>query len=100
MEKWGGEPLICVNVISGTPERAANWVEYVNGSQQTRYGKLRARNGHPEPYGVRYWELDNETQRRFSAEQYAEQVPSVFGGDEGRGSGRAIVGGRLFVDRR
>lgn len=68
-----GEALLCVNVISGTPERAAAWVEYCNGEEGTRYGRLRARNGHPKPYGVRYWELDNEVARRFSAAQYAEQ---------------------------
>lgn len=37
-------------------------------------GRLRAENGHPEPYGVKYWELDNETWRWFSKEEYAEYV--------------------------
>ena len=27
-----------------------------------------------EPYGVKYWELDNETWRWFSKEEYAEYV--------------------------
>ncbi|MBP6965745.1 MAG: hypothetical protein KBC96_15230, partial [Armatimonadetes bacterium] len=39
---------------------AAQWVEYCNGSADTEYGRLRAANGHPEPYGVRYWEIGNE----------------------------------------
>lgn len=54
------EPLICVNFGSGTPEDAADWVEYCNGSQDTYYGFLRAKNGHPEPYKVKYWEIGNE----------------------------------------
>ncbi|PWW05066.1 alpha-N-arabinofuranosidase [Paenibacillus cellulosilyticus] len=54
------EPLICVNAGTGTPEEAAAWLEYCNGSIDTVYGALRARNGHPEPYGVRYWEIGNE----------------------------------------
>ena len=37
-------------------------------------GKLRARNGHPEPYHVKYWEMDNETWRWFTKEEYAEYV--------------------------
>jgi Glycosyl hydrolase family 79, N-terminal domain. len=54
------EPLICVNAGSGTPEEAAQWVEYCNGSIDTPMGKLRAQNGHPEPYNVKYWEIGNE----------------------------------------
>lgn len=39
---------------------AANWVQYLNGDTSTRYGAERAANGHPAPYGVRYFELGNE----------------------------------------
>lgn len=54
------EPMICVNAGSGTPEEAAEWVEYCNGGPDTPMGALRAANGHPEPYGVKYWEIGNE----------------------------------------
>lgn len=57
----GCEPMICVNFGSGTPEEAADWVEYCNGSADTPMGRLRAENGHPEPYGVVYWDIGNET---------------------------------------
>jgi alpha-L-arabinofuranosidase len=73
MELVKGKPLLCVNLITGTPEKAAGWVEYCNAATGTHYGRMRARNGHAKPYGVKYWELDNETQRRFSAAQYADQ---------------------------
>lgn len=56
----GFEPLITVNAGDGTPEEAARWVEYVNGDTSTVMGRLRAQNGHPEPYGVRYWNIGNE----------------------------------------
>ena len=59
-EKLGCEPMICINFGSGTPQEAANWVEYCNGSADTAYGKMRAQNGHPEPYHVKYWDLGNE----------------------------------------
>lgn len=43
-----------------TAEEAAAWVEYVNGPADSPFGKLRARDGHPEPFGVKYWEIGNE----------------------------------------
>ncbi|MDO3408931.1 alpha-L-arabinofuranosidase C-terminal domain-containing protein [Saccharibacillus sp. CPCC 101409] len=54
------EPLICVNDGSGTPEEAAQWIEYCNGAADTPMGAQRAANGSPEPYGVKYWEIGNE----------------------------------------
>ncbi|MDU2238951.1 MAG: alpha-L-arabinofuranosidase [Paenibacillus sp.] len=54
------EPLICVNDGSGTPEEAAQWVEYCNGGADTPMGAIRAANGYPEPYNVKYWEIGNE----------------------------------------
>ncbi|MHA1684456.1 MAG: alpha-L-arabinofuranosidase C-terminal domain-containing protein [Promethearchaeota archaeon] len=60
-ERLGAEPYLNVNYGTGTPEEAANWVEYVNGdSRGTRLGKARAHNGHPEPYNVKYWGIANE----------------------------------------
>jgi alpha-N-arabinofuranosidase len=58
--RLGTEPLITVNAGDGTAEEAAAWVEYVNGDTTTPMGRLRARNGHPAPYGVRYWNIGNE----------------------------------------
>ena len=56
------EPSLTVNVEGpgATPEEAAAWVEYCNGPASSRYGAMRAANGHPEPYRVRYWEVGNE----------------------------------------
>jgi alpha-N-arabinofuranosidase len=58
----GAAPSITVNVDGrgATPEEAAAWVEYCNGGATSTYGKLRAANGHPEPFGVKYWEIGNE----------------------------------------
>jgi len=56
----GCEPMICVNAGSGTPEEAAEWIEYCNGGLETPMGKLRAANGHPKPYDVKHWEVGNE----------------------------------------
>jgi alpha-N-arabinofuranosidase len=56
----GAEPLICVRVAGRTPRDAAEQVQYFNGAADTPMGKLRARNGHPEPYRIRYWQVGNE----------------------------------------
>jgi alpha-L-arabinofuranosidase len=55
-------PSITVNVdgAGATAEEAAAWVEYVNGAASSKYGAMRAANGHPAPYGVKQWELGNE----------------------------------------
>lgn len=55
----GSEPLVCVSFADG-PQSAGELVEYCNGSIDTPWGKRRADNGRPEPYGVKYWQLGNE----------------------------------------
>ena len=55
----GSEPIITVNTATGTPEEFLDWFEYVNGPETTKYGHLRAENGHPEPYNVRFWGIGN-----------------------------------------
>ncbi len=58
----GAVPTLVVNVEGrgGTAEEAAAWVEYANGPASSKYGAMRAKNGHSEPYGVKYWEVGNE----------------------------------------
>ena len=71
-KKLGAEPYITVNVGTGTPQEAARWVEYCNGGPKTEMGRLRAKNGHAQPYGVKYWNIGNE-----------EYLPTL-GGTDGR----------------
>lgn len=54
------EPYITVNAGFGDAHSAAEEVEYMNGSVETHMGAMRARNGHPEPYRVKYWNVGNE----------------------------------------
>jgi alpha-N-arabinofuranosidase len=54
------EPYICVNCGEGQATEAAAWVEYCNGSAQSGWGKVRAANGHPQPYGITIWGVGNE----------------------------------------
>jgi alpha-N-arabinofuranosidase len=77
--KMGWQPLLTVNLGSGTAEDARNWVEYCNALAGTRYGDRRAANGHPQPYGVKLWCLGNEMDGPWqighcSAEEYASRA--------------------------
>lgn len=54
------EPVLVINISTGTPDEAANWVEYCNGTENTYYANLRRSHGYPEPFNVKYWALGNE----------------------------------------
>ncbi|ARN57922.1 LamG-like jellyroll fold domain-containing protein [Sedimentisphaera salicampi] len=89
-EEIGSEPLLVINTgvldsACGAPAQwkhsnpdqylqdALDWMEYCNGSTDTTWGAVRAQNGHPEPYNVTYWEIDNETWAAGSA-AYIDKV--------------------------
>lgn len=56
----GSENVVCVNLGLGTIQDACYWLEYCNYKKGTHYSDLRAKNGHPEPYNVKIWDLGNE----------------------------------------
>ena len=56
----GCEPVLVVNLSTGTPDEAANWVEYCNGTENTYYANLRRSHGYEEPFRVKYWALGPE----------------------------------------
>jgi alpha-N-arabinofuranosidase len=53
-------PMMTVNLGTGTPEEARNWVEYCNSPTGSLYSDLRAANGSPAPYDLKLWCLGNE----------------------------------------
>ena len=67
----GSEPVITVNYYAG-PDEAADLVEYVNTPNDGTnprggmdWAGVRAKNGHPEPYGIRFFEIGNEVMHGF-----------------------------------
>ena len=56
----GAEPDLAIGSGFGSAREAAEQVEYCNGSVNTRMGKMRAENGSPEPFNVRWWCIGNE----------------------------------------
>jgi alpha-N-arabinofuranosidase len=59
-ELIGSEPMITVNTGNGTPQEAADWIEYLTGSTATKYGKLRSKNGRSMPYELKTIFIGNE----------------------------------------
>ncbi len=70
----GAEPYLAGNVGSGTPQELRDWAEYCNYPSGSRLSDERAKNGSPEPFGVRYWGVGNENWGcggRMTPEEYA-----------------------------
>lgn len=80
--KIGAEPLIVLAAPGTKPEQveyAMEWVRYLNDPPSTEWGQKRAANGHPEPYEVKLFQIDNEPMNNgFTPESYAEIV-NVYG---------------------
>ena len=56
----GTEPLMGLNLGTGTAEEAAALVEYCNLEKGTKWSDLRRKHGVAEPYKVKRWCLGNE----------------------------------------
>ncbi|MBN1813046.1 MAG: alpha-N-arabinofuranosidase [Anaerolineae bacterium] len=74
--KMNWTPMLTVNLGTGTPEEARNWVEYCNSPAGTKYADMRVANGSEQPYGVKLWCLGNEMDGPWQlghvpADQYA-----------------------------
>jgi len=73
-QQW--TPMLTVNMGTGTPVEARDWVEYCNCPTPGRYADMRAANGSPAPHDVKLWCLGNEMDGKWQlghvpAEQYA-----------------------------
>jgi alpha-N-arabinofuranosidase len=73
----GAEPYIAANVRSLTPQDFTQWVEYCNAPPgRTTLSDLRASGGDPQPFGVKYWGVGNESWGcggNFTPEEYAAE---------------------------
>ncbi len=71
-EDIGAKPLYVCNVgiwhggytpledMQQWVDECLNALEYANGDVNTKYGAMRAKNGHPEPFNIEYLEIGNE----------------------------------------
>ncbi len=80
-EDLGAKPLYVVNVglwhggltpvdsIQPWIDECLAALEYANGDVTTKYGALRAKNGHPAPFNIEYLEIGNENNQPNPAQQ-------------------------------
>jgi alpha-N-arabinofuranosidase len=81
LDQIGAEAYLSVNVGSGSPQEAADWLEYLTAASPSTLAKQRAANGHPAPYRVKYLGLGNENWGcggSMSPEHYVEEM-KLFG---------------------
>lgn len=85
-EDLGAEPLFVINCGMSHQEnvpmdKMSEWVqdaldaiEYANGPANSKWGSLRAKAGHPEPFHLRYIEIGNEN----TGPAYQERYPLFY----------------------
>ncbi|WP_232468413.1 alpha-N-arabinofuranosidase [Alkalitalea saponilacus] len=76
LNQIGSEAFVSANVGSGSVKDASDWLEYLTATG-TALGDERARNGNPEPYGVLFWGIGNETWGcggPFTPEEYITEL--------------------------
>jgi len=60
MEIIDAEPFVAVNTGLGTVQEVAEQIEYCRSGQDSPLGKLRAENGSPEAFNIKWWAVGNE----------------------------------------
>jgi alpha-N-arabinofuranosidase len=61
IDQIGSQAYLSINVGSGTPQEAAEWLEYLTTPLPTTLQKERAANGHPAPYTIPMLGIGNES---------------------------------------
>lgn len=91
-EAMGAEPVFTLSYYTGDEKTDADLVEYLNSPNDgtnpnggTDWAAERARNGHPAPYGVRYFEVGNEIEHgnhkditKVAPEDYARRYLKYY----------------------
>ena len=88
-EDLGANPMFVVNIGIGHDwkidendlgpfiQEALDAIEYANGSAtDTFYGRMRAQNGHPAPFNLKYLEIDRKSTRLNSSHIATSRMPS------------------------
>ena len=106
-EDLGAKPLYVVNVgiwhggvtpydsIQPWIDECLNALEYANGPVTSKYGAMRARNGHPEPFGIEYLEIGNENNQpdpRQQSDHYYERYEQFYNAIRAKYPDMKIIG--------
>lgn len=106
-EDLGAEPLYVVNVgiwhggfepydkIDEYIQNALDAIEYANGDKNTKYGRMRMENGHPESFNMKYIEIGNENYQvnpREQSDHYAERYIQFYNAIKARYPEMQVIG--------
>ena len=80
MDEIGTEPVFVISYFTGDEEDASDLVEYLNAQcdEEHPWACKRALNGHPEPYGVKYFEFGNEVFVYWSKRHNYKVTPEEY----------------------
>ncbi len=90
-EDLGANPMFVVNIGIGHDwkidendlgpfiQEALDAIEYANGSAtDTFYGRMRAQNGHPAPFNLKYLEIGNEQEFMLNRDDYMRRYMQFY----------------------
>lgn len=66
------------NDIDPFIQEALDAIEYANGGTETFYGRMRAQNGHPEPFNLKYLEIGNEQEFMLNRDDYMKRYMQFY----------------------
>ncbi len=70
--------LVPMEKLGEWVQDALDAVEYANGDITTRWGAIRALNGHPKPFNLRYMEIGNENGWGDTLPRYEERYARFY----------------------
>ncbi|MDP4088367.1 MAG: alpha-L-arabinofuranosidase C-terminal domain-containing protein [Bacillota bacterium] len=76
VKKVGSDPMLAVNLGTGTPEEASYEIEYTNMESGTHFSDLRKKYGHEKPHDIKMWCLGNEMDGTW---QLGEKTAEEYG---------------------
>ncbi|MBQ2749341.1 MAG: hypothetical protein IJF34_06125 [Clostridia bacterium] len=71
------EPVLVATLATGTVDEFRSWFEYCNAPVETKFGAMRAANGHPKPYNVKMWGIGNTDENTWKL----AYNPLIYAGD-------------------
>jgi len=74
---WGPYGLCPLDDMQSLIENTLDLLEYCNGPASSEWGGKRAKNGHPEPYNLKYIEIGNENGYPVTAATYRPRYAMI-----------------------
>lgn len=94
----GHEWRVDDNKLDPFIQEALDAIEYAKGSTDTFYGKMRAENGHPEPFDLKYLEVGNEQEFMLNRDDYMKRYMQFYNAIKTRWPDIHIIADSYYFD--